>query len=276
MANIFAITTTTENLTAEVNGAAKASVIFTVTNTTAKPVRAVARVQGLDQTQNDWMSIEGDPEKDFASGGTAQFVVNFNKPLPVLEAGRIEPEEKYPFRLTVASATRPDEDFTEGPKVTVTKPVREGKKKGGGVPWWIFLIIGIVALILVVGIIILGARSCHKPDVIPPTPTPVPATPTPVPTPDTRVPALVFEHADFSGRSQRFNEGTYRVDLNQFGNMGNDMASSIIVAQGYRARLCEHDGNPNGAGVCDEYGEGAYNVLRHNDNASYIKVWKVE
>ncbi len=271
MANIFAITTTTENLIAEVNGAAKASVIFTVTNLTAKPVRGIARAQVLDQTKNDWVSLEGDPEKDFAAGGTAQFVFNFNKPLPVLEAGKVEPEEKYPFRLTVSSAVQPDEDFTEGPKVTIIKPAREGKKVGGGIPWWIFLIIGLAVLALIAGVI-LGVRSCNKPVVIPP-PTP---TPTPVPTPDTRVPALLFEHADFSGRSQRFNAGTYRVDLNQFGNMGNDMASSVIVAQGYRVRLCEHDGNVEGAGVCDEYGEGAYNVLRHNDNASYIKVWKVE
>ncbi len=189
MANIFAITTTTENLIAEVNGAAKASIIFTVTNNTAKPVRGIARVQALEGTQDAWLSLDGEPEKDFPAGGTQQFTVNFNKPLEPLEEGKTEPEEKYPYRLNVASAVRPDEDFDEGPKVTIFKPERTGRKKRG-IPWWIFLIIGIVVLALLVGGIIFGMRACSKPDDTPP-PTP---TPTPAPTDQVAVPSVV----DFS------------------------------------------------------------------------------
>lgn len=184
MANIFAIITANENLNAEINGAAKASVIFTVTNQTGKPVRGVARIQPLEGTQEAWLSLDGEPEKEFPAHGTQQYTVLFNKPLPPLEEGKSEPEEKYPFRLTVASAVRPDEDFDEGPKVTIFKPERKGKGPGTGPPWWIFLIIGIIVLLLLAGGLFFGLRSCDSGgDVNTATPTPTPTdTPTPTPT----------------------------------------------------------------------------------------------
>lgn len=160
MAKIFNITTATENVNADVNGTAKASVTFTVTNVTDKPVRGVVHLQALERTQADWLSLDGEPEKDFPGGGTQQFTVVFTKPLQPIAEGQIEPEEKYPYRLNVASAVRPDEDFDEGPLVTIFKPERKGVKKGGGVPWWVFLIIGIVVLAALVVGLIFGLKAC--------------------------------------------------------------------------------------------------------------------
>jgi hypothetical protein len=160
MANTFAITTTTENFIADVNGTAKASIIFTVTNTTDGPVRGIARIQALEKTQDAWLSLDGEPEKEFPVGSTQQFVVKFEKPLEQLAEGKVEPEEKYPYRLSVASAVRPDEDFDEGPKVTIIKPERKGVAKKRGIPWWVFLIIGIVVLIAIVVGLIFGLRNC--------------------------------------------------------------------------------------------------------------------
>lgn len=174
MAKFFAITTTTENLIADVNGTAKASIIFTVTNNTDKPVRGIAKLQPLDQTQDAWLSLDGEPEKDFPAGGTQIFTVIFNKPLETLAEGKIEPEEKYPYKLIVASVVRPDEDFDEGPLTTIIKPERKGVIKGGGVPWWVFLIIGIVVLAALVVGLIFGLRSCGKGPDKPGTPTPTP------------------------------------------------------------------------------------------------------
>jgi len=159
MAHIFKITTDTENLIAEVNGAATASVDFTVINETNKPLRGIAHIQALEQTQDAWLTLEGEPEKDFPVGSKQVFTVKFNKPLQAVEEGKTEPEEKYPYLLSVASAIRPEEDYDEGPKVTIFKPERKAVTKKG-VPWWVFLIIGIVVLILLVGGIIFGIRSC--------------------------------------------------------------------------------------------------------------------
>ena len=150
MAKIFNITTATENLIADVTETtAKASVIFTVTNTTEKPIRGIAQVQALSGTEESWLSLDGEPEKDFPASGTLQFTVVFNKPLQPVTEGQTEPEEKYPYRLNVASAVRPDEDFDEGPVTTIFKPERKGTKKKGGIPWWVFLIIGVVVLAII-------------------------------------------------------------------------------------------------------------------------------
>ena len=159
MAKFFAITTTTENLIADVNGTAKASIIFTVTNNSEKPIRGIANLQPLDRTEEAWLSFDGEAEKDFPAGGTLQYTVIFNKPLPPLTEGQTEPEEKYPYKLIVASAVRPDEDFDEGPLVTIYKPERKGVTKKQGIPWWVFLIIGVVVLAIIGGVLFFLLRG---------------------------------------------------------------------------------------------------------------------
>ena len=78
MANIFAITTASEDIKADAGGKAKA--VYTVTNTSSKPIRGIARVRPLGNTQQDWLAVEGENERDFSANGTQQFTVNFEKP----------------------------------------------------------------------------------------------------------------------------------------------------------------------------------------------------
>ncbi len=81
----------------------------------------------------------------------------------------------------------------------------------------------------------------------------------------------VYDDRDFRGRSQNFGPGRYLNNRGQLGAIRNDEASSVVVQRGYRVRFCESEGNGNGEGKCDEYGEGRYNI-RLNDEASYIEV----
>jgi len=88
---------------------------------------------------------------------------------------------------------------------------------------------------------------------------------------------MVFIDPDQRGISQWFDVGTYRNDQGGLSQIGNDSASSVWVANGYRVQLCENEpkgyfGN-SGSGRCEEYGPGRYN-LRYNDRASYIRVWR--
>lgn len=163
MAKSFAITTTaTDVLRADAKGHAEAG--FTVTNTTTRPIRGLARAKPLGDTKHEWLRVQGEAERDFAAGATQQFTVRFDGPAieppsatgsstappsgtPPTPAGR-----KYPFRLDVESALNPDENFTEGPTVTVemlSAPVSPKKK----FPLWIIFVI--LGVLLLVGIIIL-------------------------------------------------------------------------------------------------------------------------
>ncbi len=139
MANIFAITTPAEDMKADAAG--KASAIFTVTNTSHKPVRGIARARALGNTENDWLDVEGETERDFGAGATEQFTVNFSKSADA-------PAGKFPFRLDVASATNPDEEFTEGPTVNVQTAPQAQLIKKAGFPWWIIPVIALLLLLI--------------------------------------------------------------------------------------------------------------------------------
>ena len=152
MGNIFAITTVAEDIKADASG--KASAVFTVTNTSNKPIRGIAKSKALGNTEQGWLDIEGEMERDFAGNGTQQFTVNFAKPSPPVAAGSAPATtEKFPFRLDIASSSNPDEQFTEGPIVNV-------EVKGAGAPpvkkpfplWLILVIAG--AGLLVIGLIL--------------------------------------------------------------------------------------------------------------------------
>ena len=170
MARSFAITTTaTDTLQADAQGHAQA--VFTVTNSTSRPIRGLAKVKALGDTRRDWLEINGDAERDFAAGATQQFTVNFDaRPEPAAapaaagtaagtgeaskagetptasSASGVKPG-KYGFRLDMASSMKSDEDFTEGPVVTVEVPALAIliKKK---FPFWIIPVIAVVLIAL--------------------------------------------------------------------------------------------------------------------------------
>jgi hypothetical protein len=139
-----------DTLKADAKGHAEA--VFTVTNATARPVRGMARAKALADTKREWLSIGGETERDFGGGGTEQFSVSFDA------AGA--PPGKYQFRLDVASAINPDEDFREGPTATVEVgaaafPAAPAKK----FPLWVIPVILGVVVIIGVLVLILALRS---------------------------------------------------------------------------------------------------------------------
>jgi hypothetical protein len=137
MANVFSVTTVTDQLKAETG---KVTTVFTATNTTSRPLRGTARIKPLGNTQQEWLNIEGEAERDFPTGGTQQFTVNFAKDAPKTE----QSAEKFQFRLDVVSSSNPDEDFTEGPVVTIEIP--EQKTPPTPFPWWILVVAGVLLL----------------------------------------------------------------------------------------------------------------------------------
>src|SRR6185503_20685011 len=93
MAKTFTITTTATD-TLKTNDKGHAEAVFTVTNTTARPVRGMARARVLDSTKQEWLQITGESERDFAPGGTQQFVVTFDA--PVASPGQAPPAGSTP------------------------------------------------------------------------------------------------------------------------------------------------------------------------------------
>jgi beta-lactam-binding protein with PASTA domain len=156
MATFTIMTTASDTLKTDSKGHTEAA--FTVTNTTSRPVRGMASTTALDSTKQEWLKITGESDRDFAAGGTQQYVVTFDSPIatagaPVdpkaAAAAAATPADKYGFRLNVASATNPDEDFAQSPIIRVELPAPKvvGPKKP--FPKWIFIPIAAVILIAV-------------------------------------------------------------------------------------------------------------------------------
>lgn len=186
MAKTFAITTTaTDTLRADAKG--HAEVGFTVTNTTSRPIRGLAKARPLGDTKREWLTVQGEAERDFAPGATQQFTVSFDgpriEPAAATPAGSTAPPagalpppaaRKYPFRLDVATALNPDEDFTEGPTVTVEMAATPVTPKNGGFPRWIiFVIIGVLLLIGIIVLVVVLMSGDNETDGAEPTPSPV-------------------------------------------------------------------------------------------------------
>jgi hypothetical protein len=181
MAKTFTISTNTaETLKADPKGQAQA--VFTVTNATSRPVRVMATAKPLGDTKREWLSIAGETDRDLAGSTTSQFTVNFKAPGA--------PGGKYPFRLDVASAVNPDEDFTEGQTINVEIPSLPPPPPKKPFPIWIVIVI--VAAVLLIGgvilVLVLRSRGSNGPEpeetptpVESPTETPT-ATPTQTPT----------------------------------------------------------------------------------------------
>lgn len=87
-------------------------------------------------------------------------------------------------------------------------------------------------------------------------------------------PVRVYDGRNAAGSGVAFDVGTYRNNQGEFGYLGNDSASSVRVARGYRVRLCENEGGGGqGSGKCEEFGEGVSN-LKYDNSASFIRVWR--
>ncbi|HMT09578.1 MAG TPA: hypothetical protein PKA82_16375 [Pyrinomonadaceae bacterium] len=85
-------------------------------------------------------------------------------------------------------------------------------------------------------------------------------------------PVTVFEALNWLGRSQVYLPGMYRSDRNEFGKINDNMAMSVVVSKGFRARFCIEEGEwARGAGGCEVHEEGRHNLRLAND-ISFIEV----
>jgi PASTA domain len=172
MARTFAITTTAPDpLPVNVNGHAEA--VFTVTNTTSRPVRGMAKPKPLGDTKREWLSIQGDAERDFAPAATHQFTITFDAPTePAAISSSGGPPtagataHKYPFRIDVATAINPEDDFTEGPSVTAAMSTSAPVVKSN-FPFWIIPVVAV--LVIAIGItlwLLLRPKKVEVPNVV--------------------------------------------------------------------------------------------------------------
>lgn len=136
----FTITTPVPTIPASATG--KAEVIFTVSNTSGVPSRAMAKLVPSGDTRAEWLSVAGESERDFLVNGNQQFAVIARVPPGVAEGN-------YPFRFDVVSARKSSEERVEGPVVQIAvpaRPVPPPPKKY----WWI--IVAVIALLLAGGV----------------------------------------------------------------------------------------------------------------------------
>jgi hypothetical protein len=151
MASAFSITTATNSVS--IGERRDARVLFTVTNTSGRPLigRAVLVMDPPNQSQAVWLRLQppDGSERDFAVNGVQDYSVEVNVPADA-------PAGDYIFHLDMLATEDPDETYTVGP--TVKLLVAEPKKP---FPWWIILVaLGILAVIVV--IVILDAKSISR------------------------------------------------------------------------------------------------------------------
>jgi len=136
MARVFNITAAASTISLDAQG--KGEIAFTVANASGRPLRGRAVLVPQDPSQKGWLTLAGEPERDYPVGGVQQVSVQVAAPAGS-KAG------SYTFRLDAFSVQNPDEDYAQGATVAFT--VREAKKPRP-FPWWI---VAVAAAVLIVG-----------------------------------------------------------------------------------------------------------------------------
>lgn len=138
MARVFAITTTTTSLRTDARGRADSA--FTVTNVSGGALRGRIEIRAATTSQQSWFTLAGDVEREFAANATHPVTVQISVP-----AGA--PVAPCSFRIDVVSSANPDEDYAEGPTITVdVTPPASAKKP---FPWW--MVAAAAAVVVVIG-----------------------------------------------------------------------------------------------------------------------------
>jgi hypothetical protein len=141
----FTVTAAGQKVNLDATGSAQTP--FTVTNTSAQPIRGRLLTKPNAPAKPEWLSVVGESMRDFGPNAAEQVVVQLNVPPTTAPPG------SYAFRLDAVSEVDPDEDFTEGPSVAfeVAPPPPKPKKK---FPWWILIVVGAVVLAIVTGVVV--------------------------------------------------------------------------------------------------------------------------
>lgn len=138
MARNFTITTPAESV--RVGAGNRGEMVFTVTNVSGVAKRGMGKIVPLGNTKPEWLSLNGDLEREFAQGGVQQFNVVANVP-----AGT--PPARYSWRFDVVSAAKGGEEHEAGPVVSFEVPTTEAPKKS---LWWLWIAIAAMLVVLAV------------------------------------------------------------------------------------------------------------------------------
>jgi len=114
--SIVSITAVTNHVTCGADGGAVH--VFTIRNTTDRPLRVGAKTLMDAPAQAGWVQIDGPAERDLGESAADQVTVR-------IHAGEDVPPGKYTYRLLIFSTRSPGEQFTEGETVAFEVPQRE-------------------------------------------------------------------------------------------------------------------------------------------------------
>ncbi len=145
MPSLFAITTAANST--PLDGNRHGQIVFTVSNASVRAVRGRARIAPDGAASGTWFTLTGGAERDFTVNGTQQYTVQIAVP-PTTAAGN------YTVRLDMVGVDNPDEDYTQGPSVTLAVPAPLPVKKP--FPWWI---IAVAAVVLIAAIVLITRSS---------------------------------------------------------------------------------------------------------------------
>jgi hypothetical protein len=144
---------------AENPGPATGSVAFSVTNKSAESCTGRLSVVPSGNSKLEWFTVDGDRERTFGAGETQTATITVTTPAATAAGD-------YPFRLRVVAVNDTDNDHAEGPAVTAKVPAGPVADTGPRIPWWIWVIIGVLGL-LIIGLASLFAFGRKPPHVEP-------------------------------------------------------------------------------------------------------------
>ena len=138
----FNVTTSNDRIRLGADGRGRAQ--FTAVNSTPRSIRGRGRVVPQGDSRQDWFSLDGDAQRQFAPGSSEQFTVAIQ--LPTAGAAG-----EHRFRLDVVGVENPDEDYGQGPVVTVVlgaAPTPPARSRG-----YLTTVVGAVAGALLGGLV---------------------------------------------------------------------------------------------------------------------------
>lgn len=165
---------------AKTPGPATGSIVFNVTNTSNDSCDGRLSVVPSGNSKEEWFTIEGDRERAFASGETQTATIKISAPKEVTAGD-------YPFRLRAVSVADPDNDHAEGPVATAKVPP-PAVIVNKGIPWWVWLLIGLVVLAAVGAGLYFALRDGDEEE--------APPTNNVVTAPESKVPKFVDQNVD--------------------------------------------------------------------------------
>lgn len=163
MARTFTITCAAGTI--RLAGQARGECSFTVTNTSAAPMKAHPTVVALDGRAAAWFAVSGEPVRELAPGQTVQVTVVINP------SGA--PPGRYGFRLDVLPGEGGER--STGPEACVeltsaAAPLQPGRKQ---FPWW-WLVLAAVVLVVIGVVLWLVLGRADAVVAVPPEPVPAP------------------------------------------------------------------------------------------------------